>query len=116
MDTWLGLIFEIAILAFIGFLYYLYQKKRIIHHDCDEIFLKLEQLIYNIHCYIDTQDEIKMVQLNSYVEQLEKIRESQMLEDLITFTKTNESLPAPPCQELYHEIQQRVLFYTSDQI
>ena len=84
MENWLTIIIEIGILAFILLLYYVFQRRRIIHRDIEEIFLVTDDIIYKIHQYLDNkQGEGHYQELNNFVTSLEKCTEQHSIEELI---------------------------------
>ncbi len=84
MDSWLNILFEMGVLLFFGLLYYVFAKRRIIHHDTSEIFFKLDKTIVELHEYLDGKEqEPTYEKLNNWVLRLEKSLESKSLIEII---------------------------------
>jgi len=57
MDLWLNILIDISILAFVGLLYYFYQKRRIIQISKADILADLESYRLKLNEFAETQQE-----------------------------------------------------------
>jgi hypothetical protein len=74
MENFYAILIDLAVLAFFGFLFYLFQKRRIIRSSTYEIQDKLQKFIFDLHSYLDGKnDEMFYQELNSYAERLETL-------------------------------------------
>lgn len=117
MDSWMNFIFELGVLCFFGFLYYFFQKRRIIRVDTEEIFFQINEIIYDLNNYLDGKESEESYQkLNNLTKDLEKILDNTNIEDVIKFTLGNDFdyVPSDIKKKLL-DIKIRLDFYKKDE-
>lgn len=74
MDNINNLIFELLIIIFFAGLYYLYTRRKIVLHFEYEVHERMEQLIYEIHCFLEeNKNSTDYSLINEFVINLEEI-------------------------------------------
>jgi hypothetical protein len=58
----LAIALEIGLLAFLGLLYYLFQKRRILKHAKNELIFALEDFLYDINCHLEENKTLRITQ------------------------------------------------------
>lgn len=74
MENVYPILIDIGVLGFFGFLFYFFQKRRIIRNSTYEIQHRLQKVIFDLHTFLDGKNEqVFYSELNAYAETLEKI-------------------------------------------
>lgn len=82
-DTWFNLIIEMGVLAFLGLLYYFYQKRKIIRFDKEEIFELVGEVTYELNHFLEEKKEEAFYNtLNIFCTQLEECSENSSIQQL----------------------------------
>lgn len=103
MGTTTSIAIEMGILTFLGILYYLFQRRRIIRNDLTDIYQLNEKLIYHINDYIDDKrNESIYTVLNAYAEKLESLNEAGDIYALCDFYR---EVPSVLPEELRADIE-----------
>lgn len=90
---------EMGVFAFFGLLYYIFQRRRIIHHSISEMFYILDAAIFKTHEFLDDKkNEPFYTKVNDFNLELEKINTR---DDLPQLEKLLTNIP----NELSDEIQ-----------
>jgi hypothetical protein len=77
MDTVYSILIDLGVLCFFGFLFYLFQKRRIIRNSTYEIQVGLQKFIYDLHSYLDQKESEDYYQeLNNFAQVCEEVLES----------------------------------------
>lgn len=81
MNLFTSIIIELLILCFFAFLYYVYTKKRIVHSIEFEFGHRLNDIILQIHHFLDENKEITSFnEINSFVNKLETLLDKKSSE------------------------------------
>ncbi len=114
MDSWMQILIELGILALIGLIYYVIQKRRIIYHDKNEIFHKLDELHYVLNEFLHDKDsEAYYASLNEFIGKLDDILQYPTIEGVITLIDSFpqvDVLPEDIMQKL-NEIREQMNFH-----
>ena len=71
--NWFNILIEVGFFLFLALLYYLFQKKRIIRADINDVFHKLEQLTYDLNHFLDSYTDQQLVKdSNKVLDELER--------------------------------------------
>ncbi len=85
MSTWTHVAIDLGLLCFFGFLYYLWQKKRIIRVSKEYILIDLNEFNLNINEYADEhKDSANYQLLNSFTNKLEDAIKIESLDDVLS--------------------------------
>jgi hypothetical protein len=112
MDDWLNIAVELSILCFFGFLYYIFQKKRIIRLDTHEVFIIVDELVYELNQYLDGREkENEYTELNQLTIELEEIFKEASIEKLKNLmSKDQPKLPQAINNKII-DLKKRLDFY-----
>lgn len=81
MESWLNIIIDIGVLAFIGLLYYFFQKRRIIKVTHEMIIQDLSEYRLKVNEFIEQKVKSKELnKLQEFADLLDKIYQTQDLE------------------------------------
>lgn len=110
-STWLKILIELAVLSFFGFLYYFWQRKRIIRNDIYDIYEKLDEIIYNIEEFIKDDSKNTNEDLKIFINEVEQALKTTNLKDVyLSIEKVNKNLPSEMETDLTL-IQEQVKFH-----
>lgn len=71
--NWFNILIEVGFFLFLALLYYLFQKKRIIRADINDVFHKLEKLTYDLNHFLDSSTDQQLVKdSNKVLDELER--------------------------------------------
>ena len=86
MSDMMRISLEMGLLTFLGVLYYLFQRGRIIRNDLAEIYHLIEKYIFHINDFLDDKkNESYYQELNAYAEKLERLNEAGDIHVLYSF-------------------------------
>ncbi len=112
MDTWLTVLIELGVLAFFGLLYYIIQKRRILRKDKEDIFYLLEQLIYELHHFLEENKQQNFYSdLNKICLNLELQLENKTLNEIQSSLNQIDTPVPEKIQELINKLHFHLDYY-----
>jgi hypothetical protein len=107
----LAIALEIGLLAFLGLLYYLFQKRRILKHAKNELIFALEDFLYDINCHLEenknTQDNST---LQDFVKEAESYLERKDIKGLCDYlSKSDFKAPNDQLAETWKSLREIIL-------
>lgn len=80
METFYSILIDLGVLTFLGLLYYLWQRRRIIVYSTQEITGELQDFLYHFHSYLqEHQNEEYYTELNAFALSIEESLQTQEL-------------------------------------
>jgi len=84
VDGWLGIGIDLGVLAFFGFLYYIWQRKRIISVSREYIFNDLHEFNFDVNKYAEANKSSPTYQLlNKFTNNLDSALKEENLEQVL---------------------------------
>lgn len=81
-DDIINIFIEVAAFCLLGLLYYIWQKKRILRADINDIFHQLDKLTYDLNHYLDAnKNESFYNDINKIIEDIEKEQDLARLKE-----------------------------------
>jgi len=106
MSQWLHILIDISVLSFLGFLYYIWQKRKIIRLSLEDIWIDLENFRFDLHKYTEENNQNKELVL--FTEEFEAAFQAQKIEQIIILEKNTAVLSSALSQyfdQLCHQIK-----------
>jgi SET domain-containing protein len=113
-DTWINLIIEMGVLALLGFLFYIFQRRRIVRFDIEEILESLENLTYDLNHFLeDNKTKSFYKELDTFCKKVELANENNSLPEMMDIFKDCSFSGMPKdLESKFQEIKTKLEFYT----
>jgi hypothetical protein len=112
-NTWTNILIEMGILCFLGFLYYIFQRRRIVRFDQEEILESLANLTYDLNHFLEEHKaEIFYKELDEFCKNVELANENQSLPEIIhVFQDASYNGMPKELKVKFEEIKSKLEFY-----
>ncbi len=61
MNTFYSILVDLGVLGFFGFLYYWWQKRRIIRASVYEVRENVQEFLYDLHSYLEKNKSLRLL-------------------------------------------------------
>lgn len=102
MSWFYSILIDLAVLGFFGFLYYMWQRRRIIKHSVFEIQNRLQDFLYDLHSYLEeNKNKSFYSELDAFARSLELAANTNDLSAMkLALSKSPESMPSELSEDL----------------
>ena len=112
-DTWINILIEMGILCLLGFFYYLFQRRRIVRFDQEEILESLANLTYDLNHFLEENKTKNFYKdLDQFCKDVELANENQSLPEMINvFHQASFTGMPTELKNKFEEIKSKLEFY-----